>query len=412
VTRRHVVVDHSPELAWELADGCQPDAGTVVFGITPDMRSRHELGQDLLVAFGKDTDVTGVGRRADEDWAVLPAWFEAHRVHQLFVTRTETLPGPLWDDLLGLADDVDVDVTFVAYRPAGDTYHQLLARHGFTDTTIEDVLASLPGDEEPAIVDDQGRFPAVPADGYLTFLATCRRLLEPDDYARVEARYIDAATAARAWLEAAATVDEATVVAGLRAAIAGCSSYHETVTVLRAHQAAAHNAGWLITIDPMRFTATAEQANQAAVRDPGTWKALAAYRAPYRAAACALAALDWSVDEVLALRIDQVGLDADDPVGTIGETVERSGHGTDHVPAGAAVYLRAQVAYRRRQGAERADPLFAEGNRLLTERTIVDAVRVPAVEVGVNLLSGAFHRRHVDDRTWRGRWGVSVQDIR
>lgn len=70
------------------------------------------------------------------------------------------------------------------------------------------------------------------------------------------------------------------------------------------------------------------------------------------------------------------------------------------------------MALRRRQGANDTGALFADGETVLGERTIVDAVRAPAVELGINLISGAFQRRRVDDRSWAHRWGISVQDVR
>jgi hypothetical protein len=400
---RHVVADHSPEVAWPILNGSQPHQGTVVFPVTPDLRRRHELGQDILAALGKRADVTGVGRRADEDWSVLPAWFDAYKIGHLVVAGAEQLPTSLWPDLVGLAEDTDVNLWHLAWRPAGETYHDNLARHRFTEATLEDLQAVIP----PAPADatsPKAWFPAVPADNYPTFLAACRDLFDHEAFAQVREHYTDTARTMSTWLDATAIVDESTVIAELRSQLAPCVSYDEMVTVLRATQAAGHNAGWLIAVDPMRFCATADAAPAATVADPQTWERLAAYRDPYRAAACALAAVEWSVDEICAVTLADVATD--------GATATRPGQDPTTVPPGAEVYLRAQVAHRRRQGAAATAPLFADGDRALSDRTIVDAVRVPATDLGISLLSGPFQRRHFDDRTWKNRWGISVQDIR
>lgn len=394
---RHLLLHHDTGLAWRFLHNAGPNSGTVVFQVAPDIRRRHELGQEILSGFGKRSDVSGVGRHANIDWELLPAWFEAHRVKHLVALGTETLPRDLWPDLTGLTDTCNAALWAVAYQPAGEFYATTLERHPHIDTTLEelaDVIA------EPAEAPEvEPWFPTVPVDSFFTFLAACRDQLDPASFDAVKARYTSAATSMRTWLGTTAVIDEDAVVSKLRELMAPCVAYDEVFTVLRACQAAGHVAGWHVAIDPLRFCATAESSPAATIADPRTWQRLAAYRAPYRAATCALAAAGFALDEITALAVGDIDTD--------GTAASKADEGPTSLPDGSAVYLRAQVALRRQQGAADADPLFLE-----TARTLADAVRAPASDLGINLMSGAFQRATFDDRSWTRRWGVSVQDIR
>lgn len=400
---RHTVVHHDTAIASHLLSA-RPDDRVVAAQVPPDIRNRHELGQEILAGLAKRHDVSGVGRHARVDWEVLPAWFDAHGIEHLVVLGAEMLPADLFGDLASLAEATGAVVWTVAWQPAGDAHMEAIARVPHLPASLDEVLAVVPDTDNPTGPTATAPYPAVPGDTYLTFLAACRDHLPAGDFAVVRARYVTAASEVRTWIDAASDLDEDAVHAQLRRMLQPCVSYHETITVLRAAQAMAHVAGWAVQVDPMRLAATAETAPAATVADPRTWLLLRAYRDPYRPAACALAAIDFSVDDIRALRIGDISDD--------GQTANRPGEPPQRLPDGAEVFLRAQVALRRRQGADDTGALFADDGTVLSERTIVDAVRAPALELGINLISGAFQRRRVDGRSWAHRWGISVQDVR
>jgi hypothetical protein len=176
----------------------------------------------------------------------------------------------------------------------------------------------------------------------------------------------------------------------------------------QAVQAAAHVAGWLVQVDVVRLVLTAEQAPNAAVRSPQTWRRLRAYREPYRGAAAALAAADVSIVEMQTLRLDDVGSDGTSVTVTRDDVAVRVA-----VPAGADVFVRAQLLFRSFEGAAGTDTLFREDakGRPMNDRHLVNALMAAITDLGVAVTSRPVHRRRVDANRWTHRCGVSVQAI-
>lgn len=159
--------------------------------------------------------------------------------------------------------------------------------------------------------------------------------------------------------------------------------------------------------DLTQLIVTADHASAAAIHAPQIWQRLAAYREPYRGAACALAAAELSIDEMLGPSCADV-----DPEGTA-VTVRRGGK-TDRVgvPAGAEVYLRAQLAWCAIQGALAHEPLFAKKEEPMRSRFISYALRAPIVELGIPLLSQRAEKVRTDHARWAKRFGLSAQELR
>ena len=116
---------------------------------------------------------------------------------------------------------------------------------------------------------------------------------------------------------------------------------------------------------------------------------LRAYREPYRGAACALAAAELAPETMTSLTLGQV-----DPEGTSVTPSDRPA--PVEIPQGADVYLRAQLWYRRLQGAGDSDLLFAGDSGPMRARYLADAVRCPLGEVGVPLFSQMVDRAEID----------------
>lgn len=145
---------------------------------------------------------------------------------------------------------------------------------------------------------------------------------------------------------------------------------------------------------------SADQAAASAVTAPTTWRRLAAYREPYRGAVCALAAVGLGIDDMCELACSDV-----DAAGT---QVTFGGTAMD-IPAGAEVFVRAQLLWRSYFGAEPTDLFFAdEHNHLLARRLLSQALRDPLLELGVPLISQQAVPARLDSGRWANRWGVSI----
>jgi hypothetical protein len=404
-----VVVHPDTESARRLRRASNPDAGIVVAAVPPDMRRSYELTWELLVGMGKMPDVAGAGRREDLNWEVLAAWIGAHRIEHLVLVDTQWIGPKFLGDIVGLAAVTGVDLWLVAQQPLDDGYVVALSGwpviEGPADELARLVAAALQMSETYVVPD----FPAVPADNYPTFRAEARRVLSGSEFDQVDATYraaFSAAAASFAQLVEGPGITEDRVLYEIRHQLHRCGTAEEMVVCVRGCQAAAHRAGWLVSAVLPRLVVTSEMASRAAVHAPSTWKRLRAYREPYRGAACALAALDLSIQTISGVRIADVsGSGQELEVPMAGELVHLE------VPAGADLYLRAQVAHRLIQGAVPDELLFATEEGPMASKHLADAIRAPITEVGVPLYSQTLERVELDAKRWALRWGLSVQEL-
>jgi hypothetical protein len=399
------VSEHDHDAAhqiWRISD---PASGVIVAGVAPNMRRLYELGQDLLISLGKDLMVTGSGRDADLDWDLLPVWLLAHRIRHVVIMNAEWLPPKFIEDLAGLAAVTGIDLWLVAHDPVPESYFRTLDQWPVsTDPAALVRLVRAAPRAQKAV--GAVSFPRVPNDNFPTFLAEARRHLDPDDFAVVDARFRAAFTAADLWFVQASVVDEESVLSLARAALYECASTYESLVVVRGTQVAAFRRGWLVKVDIVRLLVTADAVSRAAIHSPATWQRLSAYREPYRAAACALAACDLSIAEILTVTCGGV-----DPDGSI-VTYHLDGSLQQvTVPVGAEVFLRAQRIYREHEGATPDEALFSADGELMNDRFLGIALRAPILEVGVPLLSQRALRTRMDSRRWANRWGLSVQAL-
>lgn len=407
-TLHSVIVDHDTSGARTIGRANNPDAGIIVAAVPPESRRRrYELSWGLLEGLGKRQDVTGNGRNDDENWEILHAWLLAHRIAHVVLLDAQWLAPELVEDVAGLAATCGLDMWLVAHHPVPEAHIDAIARWPHETGTQRGLAAavkrSLAAAPVPAPDLDVAAFPDVVNDNWPTFRHACRQRLDPADFAVIDASYRAAFRAARSWFTGGDPVTEDTVLRHVRHQLNACVTVPEMVTTVRATQVAAWRSGWLLQADPARLVRTAEEMSRAAIHSPVTWRRLRAYRAPYRGAAVALAAADLTVGAMLDLVCGDVSADG---------TTVTSARVEVAVPAGAEVYLRAQAAYRNLQGAAPDEPLFADDDILLSDRTLASALLTPATEVGVPVNDLATSRRRVQDNArWRYRWGLSVQRL-
>lgn len=250
----------------------------------------------------------------------------------------------------------------------------------------------------------------VPTSDFPTFRADCRRLLEPDAFAAVDHRYLETLEHARTWADSEyATLDvrdddtaEDAVALWLRDRFDDCATADQMLTVVRATQVALFEAGIYLQVDIDAFLGANHRVHTTATRSAETWQRIAAYRQPYRQAACALAAANLSLDQMHKLTL----VDLNDDASTV--TVDNR---TVTVEPNARRGLQLLPLERQIHGATDNDPLFADENgEPLSDRKLTLAVTDPLTECGVALLNGQVVRRTQQPNRCR-RKAISIQHL-
>jgi hypothetical protein len=402
-----LVLEHDHQTAHRIWRANKPGAGVLVAGIVPDFRRLYDLWREIFLALGKDPEISGAGRDSELDWALLPAWFLAHRIAHLILINAERLPPQHLLEISGLAALGDVNLWMVAFDPVSSKYEAAIGTWPTSTASIDDLLALLDGLDDPPEGPGPAEFPRVPIDNFVTFLADARRELTTDEFSVVDELFRSNVEAARHWFaEGQDQVSEESVLGYLRRLLRTCATTDEVTVVVRAVQVAGFHEGWLVNADVARLIATSEQASRAAIGSPLTWTRLLAYKEPYRGAACALAACDLSVDEMLTLRCRDI-----DPSGGSAQVVLAGEAKRVEVPSGAEVLVRAQLIYRDHQGAGPDEPFFGIEDKPLERRYLAAAMRAPILELGVPLYSQRVMVTPLSTVHWGARWGLSVQEL-
>lgn len=397
-----IVAEHDTQGARRLGRANAPDRGLLVASVAPDLAQRFELGWALLEALGKRQDVSGHGRHDELNWEVLHAWLLAQPIRAVVLLDAQWLRPSLVPDVAGLVATCGIDLWLVAHRPVGEAYEDALNAWPHRPARAADLVRLVrPGTSAPT-TPPPAPFPEVPSDNWPTFRHACAQSLSAEDFIVVDTLFRASLRAAEA-VFAEAEPSEGRVLAHLRGALDEVATVAEMTTIVRATQVAAHRAGWLLQADPARLRAASETMSRAALGSPDTWRRLRAYRLPYRGSAVALSAIGLNVGDMLAIPCDAIADDGD---------LVTTPDGVARVPAGAEVFLRAQLLYRRLMGAPGDAPLFATDDGPLRDRALADALRQPARELGVPVLDVTTSR--APDPTsgrWRDRWGLSLQRL-
>lgn len=168
-----------------LPGGPFPAGSATWVQVRPNLRRLHVLAGDIMAGYGKRHDLSGKGRNEHEDIAHAVAWLQAYGSPALVVVDAQWLHHLILRRLVQLAQDADVELWLLHRGERTDIFDRALLRHQAHTAPASAVPAALCPDaaERPAAT-----FPAVPADDFHTFLASCRRRLTPADLVLVERR--------------------------------------------------------------------------------------------------------------------------------------------------------------------------------------------------------------------------------
>jgi hypothetical protein len=377
------------------------DLSVVALVAPPHGRPAVDLPLDILAELGKRDDVAGRSSHSQDDTALIPIWLTAHATAWLVVTSPHVLPVPALQLLATLA------------LPAGSTL--LLACDHGTAPVVLDGLAdygpaqldwnrvpefvppldavAAPTSAKKAVAPQEWteRDLSLPVEDWPTFRYECRRLLHPDTFAKIDAVYVAAFRAARAWLRRNQPTEEA-AAALLGSIIGSTASLDHAITALRACQAAHMEAGWFLRADLQQAISAISQ--KPAVLTDQQWLDLRAYRDPHRPAAVVLHQHGLTVAAMHQLTLDGIALD--------GSTA-----GPVSIDPRGRVYLRAQALRRLADGAARSDPLFPD-----EPRRTVNAIRAARGDLSLKLGPGRLSENENPADRWQRRLGLALWDLR
>lgn len=215
-TGRLVVVDNGgDELAASRHINAlgRPGDGCAVVRPTPSAFDLPALGLDLLVAIGKNPTAAKTERvPAGECFRIGTSWLEGTGVTDLVIDRAHLLTAEQLAVLAVSAAELDATL-WLLWGHAGNPFHTTaVARAQGTFARPAEMISlwefyrRLPPPQRPPLPAgpaEPQQWPALPAADFATFLAACRRTLDRDDFAQVNAVYRDTAAATDAWLETA-----------------------------------------------------------------------------------------------------------------------------------------------------------------------------------------------------------------
>lgn len=426
-----VVDDHddSPGCVAAFTSRHDLDAGVVVCHPQPGRAACTTLGGDLLVALGKHPGgpaAEGMSRRV---WELAGLWLRAERPAHLVVMGAHRLPVTRWRELAELTAAAETRLWLVCQYPSLSAAHRIAAAELTAgDRSVGGVVAwpvavaALP---RPFAV--RVAFPRVPDVGFAVFRSSCRRLLDPAGFARVDEVFCSTLAAARREARGWSRCTPRTrVLQGPRGEHPGAfTAVHasallqrhtidaataaEVLTRVRAVQAGFCTEGFYLRLDrPSRWPhLPAVTTNLAPRLDPLTVARLRGLCCPATAAAVALrVGTGLGATELRMLRLRDLHDTGSDQHVVAGDRLYR-------IPTGAAALLRAAVLARRDQPPAAPQPdvvslLGRDGWLLpgarpdapLSVRALQQRLAVGADRAGLAVVADPF--RHVEVHDLRG----------
>lgn len=243
-------------------------------------------------------------------------------------------------------------------------------------------------------------FPAVPEVHFLGFLTTARRLLSEEQFNTILPTYEHALRTTQAALKRDPRPSEETFARHLHDISAETSDMNKLTVLARGAQAGAFLAGWHAKVDVARFAQRGAARGIPTALSRSEWTRLTNLVRPSDAAACVLAVLGYTVNEMAKLEGDQVAHD--------GSTVIVDGQPTD-VPTPGQHFLVAQHLYRHLV-VDETGRFLATGPKdpENTARRLGALLHEVSRDTGV-LLRARNAPRCIDKSTrWTHRLGVSL----
>lgn len=371
-----------------------PSAGVLIASTTMARRA-WSLSQDLLRGLGARQDITGAGRRHEEDITLLTCWLHAYDIRSIVLLNTHHLADPrLLRFLLDLGRDAGCDIALTHdENTITPVVEWARSNGGSIDTTIAPLIQRITAAARPEHhlpEESRDTFPKfLPDVDFYAFRGMCRDLLPAHEFAIVDALYVRTFHA----VAAAPFTDDEDVSLRIRRMLSTATSDSEAVTIIRATQAALFKTGrhlyvWMPTLR------VAMQRDQHRRLIPHEIRALRAYRTPWRSSAVVLHDAGMSTNAVADLTLADI-----DSSGTTSLAPEP-------LSDDSRAFIRAHRQFRICEGATSSDTFFtARANGLRA------ALRTAGREIVIPTVTAQSGFDETPDQTWRKALGVRTSNL-
>jgi hypothetical protein len=380
--------------------------GVVTFTARPTQRS-WAIGQDIFTALGVSLDVTGTGRRHDDDLGLLEAWFTAYDIRTVIMRHADQLSyrNPIRESLATICSRVHADLVFACDGPGDEQLLDWVREAGGSIIDLVDLEAILDESRREETAEAETGYASetrpenepkvgfpqyLPRGDFYVFRSRARDTLLPDQFAIVDALYRETF---RAFHDDPPT-DPETAAQRLGALLTSEISLGEATTIARAAQAGTFTRGFLLKVSLNHLLAGVDRNHNRRLSDQEI-RSLRAFRQPWRSAATVLYFADVEKTTIRRIQLNQVT--------NGGDLLD-----VKHLPLtpDAKLYLRAQRALRLITGATPTDPLINVEAPLLAH-----TLRQIGVDLG--LPSARFRIPGASSRgsQWRQQLGVSLVPI-
>lgn len=386
------------------------DGSAVVVEPTPDIRGSFWVYRDLLRAMGAMPDVHRTERRASELRVQAVGRLAAWPVEHVVITRAHMCGTSLLEEWINAGADAGKAVWVVAHvELLNSKLTRLVEQVGMRVASFEEFLAEVP---EPAPASQPRaltpRCPQVPRTEFPLFLATCDRLLDAADAARVRGLFDEARVEMTALIDGGMRApDEVAEV--LRASVRESTCTDEVIIRTRAAQAAAFSRGLHLKVRIETVVGSSEWAPRTQITDEIVDRLLEP-PSNHHAAVAAIALITAAEGQAIA-EIDVGDVTPDGSALVIrGERID--------VPPALQRTIAAQRFTRLLQGADQRDGLFMNSERSTSrkaervsgkgiQRLLVTSARAS----GLPLSAAWTSHERADAGNWATRTGVSIQEI-
>ena len=384
----------SSRAAREVLPDLDPSTG-VLIASTSMTRRAWSLSQDLLRGLGARMDITGAGRRHDEDIRILTCWIKAYDIRLIVMLNAHLVPDPrLLTFLLDLGNETGCDIALTIDENSATSVLDWVTDNGGTIDTSHGPLiermnaAARPGHALP--VNDATPFPRfLPDVDFYAFRGMCRDLLPSDEFAIVDDLYVRTFRA----VTAEPFGDDEDASLRIRQMLSTATSEAEATTIIRATQAALFKGGrhlyvWMPTLR------VAMQRDQHRRLTPAEIRTLRAYRTPWRSSAVVLHDAGLSTGQIADLTLADV-----QPTGDLATSASP-------LTEDARAYLRAHRHLRFMEGADQSDAFITAGRPALRA-----ALRTTGRELVIPTVTAQTGFDETPDQTWRKALGVRVASL-
>lgn len=368
----------------------------------------HEIAEAALENLGHDRDLMA-GTRSAETLAI--AWMQAGGITDALLVDAQIHPADRVRAAVEWLLTVGARPWLCITRPdpydrAAIAVEDLAAEYGGATVAYTKLADRFADVTQPA--GTQVDLPGVPYVDGVVFRPVCKALLAPEDFARVDTRFVATVRQVRAALRADTDRQRGR---GARHIIRGiledARSLEELIIDARAVQVGALALGVHVRVSmPALIGGDATIPRRGQLARTSAWEKLARYRDPDVGAVAALYFGGFDPETIPALTIADAQIRADGRVTITGPD------GTVIVDEPQAKFLRALIIYRRLT-AENDQARLLHTHRAETVRThhISALLTRPATEVGVALAPTPIRATQLSSELWLTRHGITVEVV-